>query len=127
FAVMGLAALLASCNSSGDSVQNNTQESLAPRASAVHQATSAQFSAFSYQGESQEQVTVGEGEFRNPIISGYAPDPTVTRVGDDYYVVTSSFTHFPGLPIYHSKDLVNWTQVGNAIDRPNQFDFSGLE
>src|SRR5690606_27973472 len=76
--------------------------------------------------ESQEKVTVGEGEFRNPILSGYAPDPTVARVGDDYYLVPSTFTHFPGLPIYHSKDLVNWTHIANAIDRPDQFDFSRL-
>jgi alpha-N-arabinofuranosidase len=127
--VIGLVTLLAGCNSSSNNTQD-TQESSTPRVSSAEQnasAVSARFTAFSYQGESQEQVTVGEGEFRNPVISGYAPDPTVTRVGDDYYVVTSSFTHFPGLPIYHSKDLVNWTQIGNAIDREDQFDFSGLE
>ncbi len=126
--LLSLFTLLVGCGSTND----NTQEaSSSPRETAAPDnkgpATSAQFTRFSYEGESQEQVSVGEGEFRNPIISGYAPDPTVTRVEDDYYVVTSSFTHFPGLPIYHSKDLVNWTQVGNAIDRPDQFDFRGLE
>jgi len=126
--VVALVALLAGCNSSHDSPQE-TQASSSPPGYSPQEAAStvsARFTSFSYEGESQEQVTVGEGEFRNPVISGYAPDPTVTRVGDDYYVVTSSFTHFPGLPIYHSKDLVNWTQVGNAIDRPEQFEFSGL-
>ncbi|WP_339900170.1 glycoside hydrolase family 43 protein [uncultured Gilvimarinus sp.] len=113
---VALIATLAGCSAPGDQPQNG-----APTGQKA-----ATFSQFSYQGQSQEDVTVGKGEFRNPIISGYAPDPTVARVGDDYYVVTSSFTHFPGLPIYHSKDLVNWTQIDNAIDRPDQFDFSGL-
>lgn len=55
--------------------------------------------------------------YKNPIISGFNPDPSVCRVGGDYYIVTSSFEYFPGLPIYHSRDLVNWTQIGNCIDR----------
>ncbi|WP_243846613.1 glycoside hydrolase family 43 protein [Sphingomonas japonica] len=89
-------------------------------------AQEARFERFSYQGRSQERVEAGPGEFRNPILSGYYPDPSVTRVGDDYYLVLSSFTHFPGLPIFQSKDLVSWRQIGNAIDRPGQLDFSGL-
>ena len=48
--------------------------------------------------------------FQNPIIRGFNPDPSICRVGNDYYLVTSSFEYFPGLPIYHSKDLVNWRQ-----------------
>jgi len=47
------------------------------------------------------------GYFKNPIIPGFNPDPSICRVGEDYYLVTSSFEWFPGLPIYHSKDLVN--------------------
>lgn len=83
------------------------------------------FSRFTYEGRSQEQATASPGQYRNPILSGYYPDPSVTRVGDDYYLVLSSFAHFPGLPIFRSKDLVNWTQIGNAIDRPGQLDFTG--
>ena len=83
------------------------------------------FSRFTYEGASQEQATASAGQYRNPILSGYYPDPSVTRVGDDYYLVLSSFAHFPGLPIFRSKDLVNWTQIGNAIDRPSQLDFTG--
>ncbi|WP_286804468.1 MULTISPECIES: glycoside hydrolase family 43 protein [unclassified Marinimicrobium] len=126
--LLSVFALLVGCDSTSDGNPDAALSS--PEASASEStasATAAQFSRFTYEGQSQEQVEVGEGEFRNPIISGYAPDPTVARVGDDYYVVTSSFTHFPGLPIYHSKDLVNWTQIGNAIDRPDQFDYKGLE
>ena len=58
--------------------------------------------------------------FKNPIIPGFHPDPSITRVGDDYYLVNSSFNMFPGIPIFHSKDLVNWDQIGNVLDRPEQ-------
>lgn len=57
-------------------------------------------------------------EFINPILSGFHPDPSICRVGDDYYMVNSSFTWYPGLPIHHSRDLVNWELIGHAIDRP---------
>lgn len=57
-------------------------------------------------------------EFTNPVLSGFNPDPSICRVNDDYYMVTSSFTWYPGIPIYHSKDLVNWELVGHGINRP---------
>lgn len=63
--------------------------------------------------------------YTNPILSGFYPDPSICKAGDDYYIVNSSFAYFPGLPIFHSKDLVNWKQIGNAIDRPEQMDFTG--
>lgn len=85
----------------------------------------ARFEHFTYQGRSVERATAGPGEYRNPILSGYYPDPSVTRVGTDYYLVNSSFAHFPGLPVFHSTDLVHWTQIGNAIDRRTQVDFTG--
>lgn len=47
-------------------------------------------------------------QYKNPIIKGFNPDPSICRVGDDYYLVTSTFEYFPGIPVYHSKDLVNW-------------------
>ena len=55
--------------------------------------------------------------FRNPILTGMNPDPSICRVGDDFYLVTSTFEYFPGLPIYHSKDLVNWKMIGYALSR----------
>lgn len=58
--------------------------------------------------------------FANPVLPGFHPDPSVCRVGDDYYLVTSSFEWFPGLPVFHSKDLVNWKQIGYVLDRPSQ-------
>lgn len=88
-------------------------------------AQSARFERFSYAGQSLEQAKPRPGEYLNPIVAGYYPDPSVTRVGDDYYLVHSSFANFPGLPIFRSRDLVNWVQIGNAIDRPGQLDFTG--
>ncbi|PWJ37894.1 glycoside hydrolase family 43 protein [Sediminitomix flava] len=64
--------------------------------------------------------SLGEDHFQNPIISGFHPDPSICRVGDDYYLVNSSFEWFPGVPIFHSKDLVNWQQIGHVLDRKSQ-------
>ncbi|MCS7464337.1 glycoside hydrolase family 43 protein [Paenibacillus doosanensis] len=60
--------------------------------------------------------------FRNPVLPGFYPDPSICRVGEDYYMVTSSFEYFPGVPIFHSKDLVHWRQLGHVLDRPSQLD-----
>lgn len=62
-------------------------------------------------------------KYRNPILRGFNPDPSICRVGRDYYLVTSTFEFFPGIPVYHSTDLVNWTQIANVIDRPAQLPF----
>ena len=90
----------------------------------VAAAEPARFSRFTYDGRSVERATPGPNQYRNPILSGYYPDPSVIRVGEDYYLAISSFAHYPGLPIFHSRDLVNWTQIANAINRPEQLDFS---
>src|SRR5882724_5865044 len=58
--------------------------------------------------------------FRNPILAGFHPDPSLCRVGDDYYLVTSTFEYFPGVPIFHSRDLVNWRQMGHCLTRASQ-------
>lgn len=60
-------------------------------------------------------------KYENPIIRGFNPDPSICRMGEDYYLVTSSFEYFPGLPIYHSRDLVNWKQIGNCLQRAEEF------
>lgn len=64
----------------------------------------------------------GDGTYKNPIIHADYSDPDVIRVGDDYYMVASSFDAVPGLPILHSKDLVNWTIIGHALKRQPPFD-----
>ncbi len=88
----------------------------------------ASFAWVSYAGRdsAQESFPATPAQYRNPIISGFQPDPSIVRVRDDYYLVNSSFAFFPGIPIYHSRDLVNWEQLGNVIDRPGQFNFLGL-
>ena len=62
-------------------------------------------------------------QFRNPVVAGFHPDPSAIRVGDDFYLVNSTFGYFPGLPVFHSRDLVSWRQIGNAIDRTDQIDY----
>lgn len=64
--------------------------------------------------------------FENPILTGFHPDPSICRVGDDYYLVNSTFVWYPGIPIYHSKDLVNWKLIGHAIQRKDQLNFNGV-
>ena len=95
-------------------------------AASTANAADARFERFSYEGHAQEPAQPKAGEFRNPILSGYYPDPSITRVGEDYYLINSTFTHYPGLPVFHSRDLVSWKQIGNAINRPGQFSFQGL-
>ena len=58
--------------------------------------------------------------FNNPILSGFHPDPSIVRVGEDYYMVNSTFEWFPGMPIHHSKDLVNWNLIGYGLHRTDQ-------
>ena len=73
-----------------------------------------------------DRLTVARGQYRNPILQGFYPDPSITRVGRDYYLVHSTFSWFPGIPVFHSRDLVTWRQIGNAIDRSDQLDFARL-
>ena len=62
--------------------------------------------------------------FQNPILPGFYPDPSICRVGDDYYTVHSSFEYFPGVPIFHSKDLVHWEQIGYCLTRKSQLNLN---
>lgn len=64
--------------------------------------------------------------YTNPVISGFNPDPSVCRVGEDYYLVTSSFEYFPGVPVYHSHDLINWEQIGYCLNRKEQLNLEGM-
>lgn len=59
--------------------------------------------------------------YTNPIVPGMNPDPSIVRTGDDYHLTTSTFEFFPGCALHHSKDLVHWTMIGAALDRPEQF------
>jgi xylan 1,4-beta-xylosidase len=65
-------------------------------------------------------------QITNPILAGFYPDPSICRVGSDFYLVNSSFSYFPGIPIFHSKDLVNWRLIGHVMDRPAQLNLDSL-
>jgi len=80
------------------------------------------FDWFEYRGDDSVYKVnrAAPNDYYNPILAGFYPDPTIIRVGDDYYIATSSFAYFPGVPIFHSKDLVTWTQIGHILDRPSQ-------
>lgn len=88
----------------------------------------AEFTSFVYEGRDRvfDQAPPSPAEYRNPILAGFYPDPSICRVGNDYYLVNSTFSYFPGVPIFHSTDLVNWTQLGHVLDRPSQLDLDGL-
>ncbi len=62
----------------------------------------------------------------NPLLPGCFPDPSVCRVGEDHYLVTSTFEYLPGLPVLRSRDLVSWEVVGHVVDRPGMLDYTGL-
>lgn len=64
---------------------------------------------------------------KNPVLCGFYPDPSICRVGEDYYLVNSSFAYFPGVPIFHSRDLAHWEQIGNILDREEQLPLAGSE
>ena len=68
--------------------------------------------------EGQRKADLGNGTYLNPIIPGDHPDPTILKDGDDYYMTFSSFYSYPGIVIWHSTDLVNWTPVGPALTKP---------
>ena len=85
-------------------------------------AQDANFTYFKYTGNDtrfNKQINP-TNQYMNPILAGFYPDPSFCRAGNDYYLVNSSFSFFPGVPIFKSSDLVNWTQIGHVLDRPEQ-------
>jgi len=64
--------------------------------------------------------------FLNPILAGFYPDPSICKVGSDYYLINSTFAYYPGIPIFHSKDLVHWKLIGHVLDRPKQLNLIGF-
>ncbi len=88
------------------------------------QESAAIFSSFNYKGCDSiyaAEALNDESAFFNPILPGWYSDPSICTNGEgDYFLATSTFTYFPGVPLFHSRDLVNWEQVGNILDRPSQ-------
>ena len=82
------------------------------------------FDWFHYVGQDKlADIPLKPGHFRNPIVSGFYPDPSVVRVDNDYYMIHSSFSYVPGVPIFHSTDLVNWRPLGHVLTRESQLRF----
>lgn len=82
----------------------------------------AYFDFVEYQGRDKVFETKSNSvrEFRNPVLAGFYPDPGICRKGDTFYLVNSSFAYYPGIPIFTSKDMVHWIQLGHVLDRPSQ-------
>ncbi|UGU17675.1 glycoside hydrolase family 43 protein [Sinomicrobium kalidii] len=68
----------------------------------------------------QVSLLIGQTTYKNPVIPGFHPDPSICKAGDSFYLVTSTFEYFPGVPVFHSKDLVNWEKIGHCLTRPSQ-------
>lgn len=89
---------------------------------------SVRFDRFEYIGKDvASEPRPASGTYRNPILPGYYPDPSVTRVGSKFYLVNSTFAHWPGIPIHESTDLVHWKLIGHALNDPAKLDFDGLD
>ena len=96
-------------------------------AAARAQQPSVSFKWFEYTGRDTVFSTpLPPQAYRNPILAGFYPDPSVTRAGSRFYLVNSTFTYFPGIPLFESSDLVHWRQISNVIDRPTELQFDGL-
>jgi Beta-xylosidase len=79
------------------------------------------FDWFEYRGnDPMFAAPLAPGEFQNPILAGFYPDPSIVYAEDAYYMVTSSFSYYPGIPLFRSTDLVNWQQLGHVLTRPSQ-------
>jgi len=86
----------------------------------------AEFAYFEYTGNDdyyKNNPLPGDDYFYNPVLAGWHSDPSICRVDGDYFMVASTFCYYPGVPIFHSKDLVNWKQIGNVLNRPSQLPY----
>jgi xylan 1,4-beta-xylosidase len=86
------------------------------------------FDYFSYKGEDDyyaQNPLPGRDYFYNPVLPGWFSDPSICTNGEDYFLVTSTFSYFPGVPVFHSKDLVNWKLIGHVLDRESQLPLKG--
>ncbi|WP_189585446.1 glycoside hydrolase family 43 protein [Litorimonas cladophorae] len=115
----GCAVALSGCAGSIESV-NETAD--------LNSESTARFDWLKYEGADPVHSSPIEAwtQYRNPVLSGFYPDPSITQAGDKYYLVNSTFSYFPGIPVFESTDLVSWKQIGNVIDRPSMLNFDGL-
>jgi len=128
-AMLGVFAALLAAGACETPAPRNVEPAGQPGQQAAPAPEIARFDWFDYDGHDPvyRSVKSAPNDYLNPILPGFYPDPSIVRVGADYYLVNSTFSYFPGIPVFHSRDLVHWTQIGNAIDRPAQLNFDGLE
>ncbi|MDD2436454.1 MAG: glycoside hydrolase family 43 protein [Massilibacteroides sp.] len=113
FSLLVLSLILPGC-----SVNQNSKKQVNENGESV-----AYFDYFAYVGNDNyynNHPLTEEDQFYNPILPGWYSDPSICTNGTDYFLVTSTFTYYPGVPIFHSTDLVNWEQIGYVLDRPSQ-------
>ena len=92
--------------------------SFLPQAWAAAPAPPVYFDWFEYSGrDAAFDAPLPAGHYRNPILAGFHADPSIVAANGRFYLVNSSFTYFPGIPVFESTDLVHWKQIGNVIDR----------
>ena len=116
--ILGTMFGLISCCS--ENKTNANSESAPP---AQIEKSEAVFDYFNYSGTDDYYINnplTEPDQFYNPILPGWYSDPSICSNGEDYFLVTSTFVYYPGVPIFHSKDLVNWKQIGHVLDRPSQ-------
>lgn len=116
--VLPLAIICFGCsNNTVPAVSNNTENG-----------SLARFDFFAYKGQddyyTQNPLQTAD-QFYNPILPGWYSDPSICTNGEDYFLVTSTFSYFPGVPVFHSKDLVNWKQIGHVLEQPSQLKLNG--
>ncbi|WJG09536.1 glycoside hydrolase family 43 protein [Aliiglaciecola sp. LCG003] len=113
--------LLSACSKAND------PQKLTPRVT-TQVAGKAVFERFRYEGKDQIfEAELAPNQFQNPIVAGFFPDPSITRKGDDFYMVHSTFSYAPGVPILHSTDLINWQLIGHALSQESQLDLEGQQ
>jgi alpha-N-arabinofuranosidase len=109
----GISAVAISCTQTGNKISKEMAD----------EKSVAFFDNFSYSGNDDfydKNALPGEDYFYNPILPGWYSDPSICTNGKDFFLVTSTFVNFPGVPIFHSTDLVNWKQIGHVFSRESQ-------